>query len=244
VITPRRSRRSFKQSCCLLIGLFPTLAIAATDYTGFWKVDCADPYGLQIQHQSGQYAVNFCGPGGCGDHVDSVTPIEGDRLYEVISPTQIRIRYSAGYAPVYTKCSQDTHPVLKYSDADRAEGLRNVWISVISHLAYLAAAVWLYKLVRRRTAALPGRRRLIIRSGAAALLFSPGMYFFWPFWSPSFALLALVVELPVMSALPREMVFMQLAYTVGPIVIVWVVLLGAAKIRGFLQCRKARGSVA
>jgi hypothetical protein len=231
----------FRHRYLALIGLLPTVALAGSDYTGFWKENCGNPYGLQIRRQAGQYAVTFCGPGGCGNHADSLTPIEGDQLYEVISPDRIRIHYSEGYAPVYARCSRDILPLLQYSEADRVEGTRNLWISVVGHVAYLALAIWLYISLARRSATLPETRRRIIGTATAAILFSPGMYFMWPFWSPSFALLAFLFEIPVMPRLPVRMVAIQLAFTLVPMLIVWASLFAAFTLVALLRKRTAPG---
>jgi hypothetical protein len=41
---------------------------AATEgaFTGFWKGECTDAFGLQIKpYDEKLYSVSFCGPGGC-----------------------------------------------------------------------------------------------------------------------------------------------------------------------------------
>jgi hypothetical protein len=87
------------------------------DFTGFWKTDCEDAFGLQIMHHGaeGKYSVVFCGPGGCGD-LDSEgggTFITKDPNYRVVSNDELEI--SGGDAwQTYHRCTRDTHPVLKY----------------------------------------------------------------------------------------------------------------------------------
>lgn len=65
------------------------------DYTGFWKGNCSDGFGVQIKPAGDQmYSVSFCGPGGC-DEPGEWTPntrIEGDPNYKVISPEKMDIR--------------------------------------------------------------------------------------------------------------------------------------------------------
>lgn len=87
------------------------------NFTGFWKEDCDEPFGLQIKHfgDDGKYSIVFCGPGGCGNPGEDghSTFINKDRGYEVVSATEIKIRRSDGW-DTYHKCTTDTHPVLKY----------------------------------------------------------------------------------------------------------------------------------
>src|SRR5882762_10389527 len=38
----------------------------SADFTGFWKTNCTDAFGVQIKKQTGKlFSVSFCGPGGC-----------------------------------------------------------------------------------------------------------------------------------------------------------------------------------
>lgn len=82
-----------------------TSAYGATDYTGFWKGNCSDGFGVQIQHVNDeQYSISFCGPGGCfepGEWTPN-TKIDGDRNYAVISSEKIQIKNH-----VYIKCTVD-----------------------------------------------------------------------------------------------------------------------------------------
>ena len=52
------------------------------NFTGFWKEDCDQAFGLQIMHHGpdGKYSIVFCGPGGCGN------PDEGEITF--ITKTQ------------------------------------------------------------------------------------------------------------------------------------------------------------
>jgi hypothetical protein len=82
-----------------------------TDYTGIWKGDCSDYYGIQIKPAGNQlYSVSFCGLDGCfepGKWTPN-TRIEGDPKYKVISPTQIGIkRTDGGGYFTYQKCTSD-----------------------------------------------------------------------------------------------------------------------------------------
>ncbi len=87
------------------------------DFTGFWKANCTDAFGVQIKKQPGNlFSVSFCGPGGCfapGQWMPN-TPIIGDVKYQVVNPTTIEIAHGQGWTR-YTKCTTDTNPVLDYS---------------------------------------------------------------------------------------------------------------------------------
>lgn len=203
------------------------------DYAGFWKENCSDPYGLQIKPYRGDtYTITFCGPGSrhCGGDADprSATPIEGDPTYEILGPAKIRIRYAEGYAPVYTRCTMDLHPVLEYSAADQAEGRRGMVFAVLIHLGYLLGASAAYLLFHRHTRNLPPMRRRLYRTGLAAVLFAPGLLWSWPIVSPTFALLALVVFLVDMSPAHAALLPAQLLYSAGPMLVAWVLLFSAA----------------
>ena len=89
------------------------------NFTGFWKEDCDQAFGLQIMPYGtdGKYSIVFCGPGGCGapDSEGRITFITKDRHYEVISESEIKERSGDGWQ-AYHRCTKDTHPVLKYKD--------------------------------------------------------------------------------------------------------------------------------
>jgi hypothetical protein len=92
------------------------------DFTGFWKVNCTDAFGVQIKKQPGNlFSVSFCGPGGCfapGEWVPN-TPIIGDPKYRILNPTNIEIR-GKGWTR-YTRCTTDTNPVLDYATMPAVE---------------------------------------------------------------------------------------------------------------------------
>lgn len=96
--------------CCVaLVGT--ACASGGTDYTGFWKVNCSDGFGVQIKRAENQlYSVSFCGPGGCfepGKWTPN-TRIEGDPKYKVISPRGLGIkRTDGGGYFTYVKCDSD-----------------------------------------------------------------------------------------------------------------------------------------
>jgi hypothetical protein len=76
----------------LLVSL-PTYSFGA-DYTGFWKTNCSDGHGVQIQHINDKmYSVSFCGPGGCfspGSWTPNTT-IDGDKKYNILSKDKLVI---------------------------------------------------------------------------------------------------------------------------------------------------------
>jgi hypothetical protein len=82
-----------------------------TDYTGIWKTDCSNYYGVQIKPAENQlYSVSFCGLNGCfepGKWTPN-TPIEGDPKYKVVSATELGIkRTDGGGYFFYKKCTSD-----------------------------------------------------------------------------------------------------------------------------------------
>lgn len=89
------------------------------DFTGFWKEDCDQAFGLRIMRQGdeGKYAIDFCGPGGCGDSTDEeLTFITGDRRWDVVSEDELVQIGRSGRHQTYRRCTRETNPVLKYRD--------------------------------------------------------------------------------------------------------------------------------
>lgn len=97
---------------------YPGLLDSTKDFTGFWKEQCDQAFGLQIMHQGGdgKYSVLFCGPGGCDDPSETrLTYITGDKNWEVISEDElVRIRRD-GERDVYHRCTRETNPKLEYT---------------------------------------------------------------------------------------------------------------------------------
>jgi hypothetical protein len=87
------------------------------EFTGLWKVNCTDAFGVQIKKQAPNlFSVSFCGPGGCfapGEWLPN-TPIVGDPKYRVLNPTTIEIGHEQGWTR-YTRCTTDTNPPLDYA---------------------------------------------------------------------------------------------------------------------------------
>lgn len=91
----------------------PGEADPSKDFTGFWKTNCDDAFGLQIKHigSEGKYSVVFCGPGGCGAPSESPpTFITKDPHYQVVGEDELRL---AG-GDSYYRCTKETNPVLEY----------------------------------------------------------------------------------------------------------------------------------
>ena len=109
----RRTTLVFLVLCLLLAAACGKPA----DFTGFWKLDCSDAFGVQIKKQPDNlFSVSFCGPGGCsapGEWMPN-TPIAGDPKYRVINVTTIEIEHGQGWKR-YTRCTTDTNPVLDYA---------------------------------------------------------------------------------------------------------------------------------
>lgn len=96
---------------CFIVLLGPTSESWGTDYTGFWKGDRSDNFGVQIKPAENQlYSVSFCGPCGCfkpGEWTPN-TRIEGDPKYKVISPVELGIkRTDNSDFFIYKKCASD-----------------------------------------------------------------------------------------------------------------------------------------
>jgi len=208
------------------------LAEGKSNYEGFWKWNCEDPFGLQIiEYRDGLYSVNFCGPGGgCNEPVDEarLTPIEGDPDYEVISATEIQEKTGDTVYGTLYKCTDDTHPVLAYSAEDEAEADRGVILAITVHVAYFAAALLLYRSFLSRKLRGNSWRRRALKSAVLAALFAPGIAWAWPFAAPTFAIFALILSfIPALLA-GSGFAYMYFAYAAIPMLvfgsIVFVVL--------------------
>lgn len=108
----------------IVVLLLPTHGSCETDYTGFWKGDCSDGFGIQIKLAENQlYSVSFCGPGGCfkpGEWTPN-TLIEGDPKYNVISPSELGVkRTDGGGFFSYVKCTSDPTWVVDEVSSDES----------------------------------------------------------------------------------------------------------------------------
>lgn len=79
----------------------------AYPFTGLWKGDCGEGFGLAIEptSQPAVYSVSFCGPGGCfkpGSYRPN-SAIVGDPDYRVIDQDTIEIRGLDGFSK-YKRC--------------------------------------------------------------------------------------------------------------------------------------------
>ncbi len=85
----------------------PGAADRSKDFSGFWKKDCNQGFGLRIKSASspGMYAITFCGPGGCGEDGRN-TFISGDKHYQVVTQDEIREQRGSDWT-TYHKCSPD-----------------------------------------------------------------------------------------------------------------------------------------
>lgn len=104
---------------CLATFFLVSMNAAAQDaYTGFWKGNCDQAFGLQIMPAAGgEYSVSFCGPGGCfepGTYRPN-TKLADDPLYQVVSASHIKVLGRDGWSDYY-KCTAETHPTLRYKD--------------------------------------------------------------------------------------------------------------------------------
>jgi len=96
---------------------FPGEPDRSKDFTGFWKSDCSEPFGLQIMPfgADGKYSIVFCGPDGCGKAGEDGrnTFITKDPHYSVVSEGEIRIRNGDGGWDAYARCTKETRPILE-----------------------------------------------------------------------------------------------------------------------------------
>jgi hypothetical protein len=93
---------------------------APIDYTGIWKRECSQRFGIQIKGpRGGPYSVTFCGPQGCFPFNTwmPITSIDGDPDYKIISHTEIGVRRrddSGGFF-MFHRCTDD--PTWKRGDS-------------------------------------------------------------------------------------------------------------------------------
>ena len=84
------------------------------DFTGLWKEDCEQLYGLQFKplEKQGAYSVSLCGPAGCLDPgtFRPNTTVQGDAAYDVLHAEEILIRQPRGGFTSYVKCTGEVMP--------------------------------------------------------------------------------------------------------------------------------------
>ena len=110
--------------------------------------------------------------------------------------------------------------------------------AIILHLFYLGCAVAFYRWLRRRFASLSPFRRRIAATGALALLFSPGALWSFHFAVPTFALLALIVQLLASMDNGGLFLFPQLFFTFTPILVVWATIFGVTQTIASVRARR------
>ena len=135
------------------------------------------------------------------------------------------------------KCTTDTSPVLQYSGQDIAEENRNLAIIVLIHLGYIAVAIVAYRWLRPCLSGRTVFATRAARAGLLALLFAPGVLVSFPFAAPTFALVALVMQL--IAALRGDVLawLPALAFSTIPVLFTWALILAA----GTLLARFRRG---
>src|SRR5438876_494267 len=103
----------------------------------------------------------------------------------------------------------------------------------ITHGAYLAIAVVLFRCLLKRTVSLAEAKRRLVRTGLAALLFAPGLYWYFAIAIPTFALLTPFLHLIQFSrdghAISKQFgvsawLIPQLLVTVVPVLFTWLLL--------------------
>jgi hypothetical protein len=107
------------------------------DFTGFWKWNCSQDWGVQIKKQPGNlFSVSFCGPGGCfepGQWMPN-TPIVGDPRYRYIHSTTLAIEHGDGWQTP-TKCTTNPNPVLADSTVPtESSGTKQLGTSLVAEL--------------------------------------------------------------------------------------------------------------
>ena len=140
--------RSITLLICFVALLVPPHMSWGIDYTGFWKGDCSDGFGVQIKPAENQlYSVSFCGPGGCfepGEWTPN-TRIEGDPKYKVISPSELGIKRKDGGFFIYKKCTSDPTwivaepprteakqlPDCSFATTSKEEGILIAWVTSV-----------------------------------------------------------------------------------------------------------------
>ena len=82
-------------------------ADADRDFSGIWKEQCGDQFGLSIERVGGdgRYLIAFCGPGGCENFdVARRSFIAGDSNYEIIGDNEIVQTGEQGGRQHYLRC--------------------------------------------------------------------------------------------------------------------------------------------
>ncbi|MCP4550941.1 MAG: hypothetical protein GY834_02625 [Bacteroidetes bacterium] len=141
--------------------IFSGLTHARTDndYTGIWKNNCTNYFGIQIKPaERDLYSVTFCGVTGCfapGTWTPNST-IEGDPKYKVITPNTISIKLEdSSDSLVYEKCTSDPvwlveksattenlpEPECHFSTTSDDEGVLIAWITGVRETTQFGANI-------------------------------------------------------------------------------------------------------
>lgn len=81
---------------------------ATKDFSGIWKEQCEDEFGLRIvrNDEDGKYIIGFCGPGFCEDTDHARHSfITGDSNYEIISDNELIQTGEQGGRQRYRRCA-------------------------------------------------------------------------------------------------------------------------------------------
>lgn len=111
--------------------------------------------------------------------------------------------------------------------------------ATLIHILYAGAAIVGYLWAHVRTKNITPIRRRVLRSGIAAVLFSPGFLWLGPFIVPTFALLALLMGLTVVG---ESYIFYwpQLTFSLAPMLITWAAIFLFAHVRVSICARRSK----
>jgi len=172
------------------------------DYTGIWKSNCADYFGVQIKHvDNSLYSISFCGLDGCfepGQWAPN-SKNDGDPQYKVISPEKIGIRRKDDKNEYFTyiKCTSNPTwtvqppPVdlnektidCSFDNTSKDDGVLIAWITTVRKTT-------LFKRGSKSTTTTVGSFRPIAMLTGSSLKETLGATIhkgqsFWPLLSPS-----------------------------------------------------------
>jgi len=170
-----------------------------SDYTGFWKVNCSEGFGVQIKPVGQKmYSVSFCGPGGCfepGEWTPN-TRIEGDPKYKVISSGELGIKRKDSGFFTYIKCTSDpTWSVVQptpiaseelncsFVSTSKEEGILIAWVTDVRKTTQFGQGI------KEKTTQVESFRPLVLLNGSS-IIETPGAtihkgQFFWPVLLPN-----------------------------------------------------------
>jgi len=100
----------FSLALLVLVCLADQSANAEQNFSGTWKTNCANGFGLLIQRAEGPfYSVIFCGLRACSRSWTPDTRIKGDPKYKSVSDGELGIRRldDSGSFFFYKRCPDD-----------------------------------------------------------------------------------------------------------------------------------------